>query len=336
MPQIKRILWIVGACALALVAVISLTREPAVAAQMAPVVQQGGATDTYVVRRGDTLYSIARRFGTTVAELVHLNNLSNPNLIFVGQELHIPRQGGTAPPPAEMTPTPTPTSTPDPAPDPSIPGPPWTAPEQAIELFSPVAQAPYHSPIELIGFSRTFEGSVVVRLRDESGEEIALRNVQGGSVDGFDFFHSYLRFFVNEQQNGTIEVFEISAQDGSEIHKVTVPVILLPGQRVVDLNQPTVGAEVCSPVIVSGYSNTFEANVVVTLSQRDGTVLVQENTVGGNFGFYRPFSQPLSLDVSEPTAVLVSAFESNGIGIGEIDHTRVPVVLQPAGGGSCP
>ncbi|HEY64347.1 MAG TPA: LysM peptidoglycan-binding domain-containing protein [Caldilineae bacterium] len=46
--------------------------------------------DTYIVRPGDTLYSIARRYNTTVATLQRLNHLSNPNLIRVGQRLIVP------------------------------------------------------------------------------------------------------------------------------------------------------------------------------------------------------------------------------------------------------
>jgi tetratricopeptide (TPR) repeat protein len=44
---------------------------------------------TYVVRRGDTLYSIARRHGTTVQAIMAANGLSNYN-IYVGQWLYIP------------------------------------------------------------------------------------------------------------------------------------------------------------------------------------------------------------------------------------------------------
>lgn len=86
------------------------------------------------------------------------------------------------------------------------------------------------------GFSQTFEGVVNLRLTDRNGQVLAERNTQGGSVDGFAFFDSYLRFTVSETISGTVEVFEISAKDGSEINKVTIPVVLLPGQRVIDLN----------------------------------------------------------------------------------------------------
>jgi LysM repeat protein len=48
----------------------------------------GGST--YVVQPGDTLYSIAVRYDTTVQALVVANNLSSPNLIYVGQTLTVP------------------------------------------------------------------------------------------------------------------------------------------------------------------------------------------------------------------------------------------------------
>ena len=47
-------------------------------------------TITYTVQRGDTLWAIARRYGTTSGEIAEINNISNPNLIYPGQELRIP------------------------------------------------------------------------------------------------------------------------------------------------------------------------------------------------------------------------------------------------------
>ena len=51
--------------------------------------------ETYVVKQGDTLSEIALKYGTTVNSLVSLNNISNPNLIYVGQVLKIGPSGGT-------------------------------------------------------------------------------------------------------------------------------------------------------------------------------------------------------------------------------------------------
>jgi LysM repeat protein len=54
---------------------------------------QGGI---YVVQRGDTLYSIAVRYGTSVQAIMQANGLSNPNFIRVGQQLRIPGAGGSS------------------------------------------------------------------------------------------------------------------------------------------------------------------------------------------------------------------------------------------------
>ena len=43
----------------------------------------------YTVQRGDTLSAIARRYGTTVQELVKINSIQNPNLIYPGEKLRI-------------------------------------------------------------------------------------------------------------------------------------------------------------------------------------------------------------------------------------------------------
>jgi len=48
------------------------------------------SNEVYVVQQGDALYAIARRFDVTAAAITAANNLSNPNLIFVGQRLVIP------------------------------------------------------------------------------------------------------------------------------------------------------------------------------------------------------------------------------------------------------
>jgi len=43
------------------------------------------------VKRGETIASIASQYGVTVAAIVRENNLSNPDVISVGQKLFIPR-----------------------------------------------------------------------------------------------------------------------------------------------------------------------------------------------------------------------------------------------------
>jgi LysM repeat protein len=45
---------------------------------------------TYVVKSGDTLSAIAQRFDTTVQAIVRANDISDPDVIDVGQRLRIP------------------------------------------------------------------------------------------------------------------------------------------------------------------------------------------------------------------------------------------------------
>jgi LysM repeat protein len=47
-------------------------------------------TTIYIVGRGDYLAAIAQRFSTTVSAIASANGISNPNLIYPGQQLRIP------------------------------------------------------------------------------------------------------------------------------------------------------------------------------------------------------------------------------------------------------
>ena len=44
----------------------------------------------HIVRSGETLSHIALQYQTTVAELIRLNNITNSNMIRVGQQIHLP------------------------------------------------------------------------------------------------------------------------------------------------------------------------------------------------------------------------------------------------------
>ncbi len=93
-----------------------------------PVTADGGTPGpgetVYTVQAGDTLIAIAIRFHTTVSAIAARNNITNINLIYIGQKLIIPASGAITPTPTSKTPTatrtPTPTGT---QPTPSTPSP---------------------------------------------------------------------------------------------------------------------------------------------------------------------------------------------------------------------
>lgn len=68
----------------------------AAAAPVDNVVTYDGGTPLYhTVRRGDNLVDIARRYNLTPDQLAEMNNITNPNVIYAGQELLVGMQMGT-------------------------------------------------------------------------------------------------------------------------------------------------------------------------------------------------------------------------------------------------
>ncbi len=59
----------------------------------------GNGYATYIVARGDTLRSLAARYGTSMAALANLNGIYNYNLIYEGQRLIVPAGGAPTPAP---------------------------------------------------------------------------------------------------------------------------------------------------------------------------------------------------------------------------------------------
>jgi len=51
-------------------------------------------TNRYIVKPGDTLWAIARKFGISLEALIETNNIRNPNRLQPGTELIIPARNG--------------------------------------------------------------------------------------------------------------------------------------------------------------------------------------------------------------------------------------------------
>jgi LysM repeat protein len=91
----RRFATIVLLASLAVLAVLLLPAHHAAAAPSnAPQLQSSGV---HVVRAGENLSGIARRYGVSMATLAQANGISNPNFIYAGQRLTIPgASGGSA------------------------------------------------------------------------------------------------------------------------------------------------------------------------------------------------------------------------------------------------
>jgi peptidoglycan hydrolase-like protein with peptidoglycan-binding domain len=79
-------------------------------------------------------------------------------------------------------------------------------------------------PIKLAGMGQAFEATIATRARDADGNQIARSFVMGGSAAIANFQGSLGMGATPPTPQGTLEVFEVSAKDGSELNKVTVPI----------------------------------------------------------------------------------------------------------------
>lgn len=102
-----------------------------------------------------------------------------------------------------------------------------------ISLRHPRPHDIVDDPVEVGGVGTGFEGTLQARLRNHAGDEIAQRHFQAGGTGIWgNFFFRIDVPAVPPRPGGTLEVFEFSAEDGSEINKRVVPILY--GRALVD------------------------------------------------------------------------------------------------------
>lgn len=114
--------------------------------------------DSYRIVRGDTLYSIAFRFGLDPRQLAQWNGLENPNRILVGQQLRLTPKQATAPRKVPAPVAATATMPASPAAPPGV----GTAAPPAANTVAPVAPSPVvaatPTPDAVVGGTRSVSG----------------------------------------------------------------------------------------------------------------------------------------------------------------------------------
>jgi nucleoid-associated protein YgaU len=80
-------------------------------------------------------------------------------------------------------------------------------------------------PVQVSGIGSGFEGQFAARVRDANGNELVQVNVNGPGAVLFNFQTEIPLPGIPPTARGTLEVFEFSAKDGSEINKQVVPII---------------------------------------------------------------------------------------------------------------
>jgi nucleoid-associated protein YgaU len=80
-------------------------------------------------------------------------------------------------------------------------------------------------PVDVSGVGTGFEGVFAARVRDGNGTQLAQVTINAGGTGVWANYHTTLALGgVPTTPQGTLEVFESSAKDGSDINKVVVPI----------------------------------------------------------------------------------------------------------------
>lgn len=97
-----------------------------------------------------------------------------------------------------------------------------------ILVEQPEIEQEVSSPVTIAGTADVFEATVSIRILDAEGREIVRTFTTATCGTGCrGDFEERVRFEVGETQPGTIVVYESSAEDGSPIHVVEIPVVLV-------------------------------------------------------------------------------------------------------------
>ncbi len=84
-------------------------------------------------------------------------------------------------------------------------------------------------PVEVCGVGTGFEGTFAARVRDGNGTELSQIAINAGGTGIWANFHTTLPLGgMPATPQGTLEVFEFSAKDGSEVGKTVVPITFGP------------------------------------------------------------------------------------------------------------
>lgn len=252
--------------------------------------------NVYLVVRGDTMFSIAGRFCTTVSPLASANGISNPWRIYAGQSLVIPG-GGTAP-----TPTPTPT--------------PPTSPFIAIASPLPNQSVPLTFTANGTG-GGLFEGTVVVSAFAQGGQLLAQQatTLQGSNVGtgGSGTWQVTLTVNVPSGTAGFIQ----AASPQSNVTPATVSVIYGSAQPAasIAIQTPTNNATVAATFPVSGVgAGLFNSTIVVQAFAQNNQFLAQQTTTlqGSQVGTggQGTWSVTMTVNVAAGTPGFVRAFSS--------------------------
>lgn len=207
-----------------------------------------------------------------------------------------------------------------------------TATQTAIVVTAPHSGDEVKVPVAVAGNASVFEATVSVAIENADGSKTFCQTVSTASegAPGRGSFEAQLAFPPpSSAEEGRVRVYSVSPKDGSVQNLVSVPVTISAEQPAIVVDSPLCGAEVKSPVTISGTASVFEAALVVVVKDSLGQELARanvlaSNSVGGTFSQDLSFSLPGGSENGTIEAFNVSPRDGSTINV-----FSVPVMLTP-------
>jgi hypothetical protein len=213
-----------------------------------------------------------------------------------------------------------------------------------IEVTTPSEGDIVSSPVTIAGTADVFEGTVSIRILGEDGRVLTdTFTTATCSIGCRGDYSEDVAFKVKRVEHGTIQVFESSAQDGSMLNLVEIPVILAPkpSNAAISVSTPAPGDRVCGvlhsgglcmagAVTVAGTADVFEAVVSIQALDENGHVLADTTTMATcGSGCTGDFSKVVSYSIDHEQLGIVRVFEVSAKDGSPVNVVEIPVTLLP-------
>jgi len=96
---------------------------------------------------------------------------------------------------------------------------------KVFKIDAPKVGAAIKSPARVSGQAAVFEAVMQVRIKDASGLTLAQTRVMTAEGQKMSPFSASIKYKKPTRSKGIIEFFALSAKDGSEINKLSIPVV---------------------------------------------------------------------------------------------------------------
>lgn len=96
---------------------------------------------------------------------------------------------------------------------------------QSLSVTAPVPNQSITSPVKVSGSSNFFEAHTSIRVKDGQGKILSQSfATAAGWMDQLYPFATYVSYEKPATANGTVEVYEASAQDGRDVNLISIPI----------------------------------------------------------------------------------------------------------------